>query len=230
MSEAAARLQTFAQRNKGAAALFLVVIVGFACLALQPVAPWLFKWPVFLQIPATEWIGAGLGWLLDGFKPSARGFSALMGYPMAWANMLFVATPWPITIGVVTALGWYIGGWRMAALGLFGLGFVLASGYWVEGMNTLALVAVSVPLALIAGLAIGMLAYEYPRVKGVVQVAARGVARMFVVVCRSFCAWRQTSSRSSVKVTSHSRMPAPMRAAARLDSAVCSGNCIGAPR
>ena len=32
------------------------------------------------------------------------------------------------------------------------------------------------------------------------------------------------------KVTSHSRMPAPMRAAARLDSTVCSGNCNGASR
>ena len=159
----------YVEKNVGASALFAVVIVGFICLFLQPVAPWLFKWPAALQIPATEWIGSGLGWFLEAFKPVARGFSALMGYPMMWANVLFVSTPWPITIGIVTAIGWYIGGLGMAALGLIGLGFVLASGYWVEGMNTLALVAVSVPLALMAGLAIGILAYEYPRVKGVVQ-------------------------------------------------------------
>ena len=67
-------------------------------------------------------------------------------------------------------------------------------------------------------------------VKGVTQVSARSVARMFVVVCRSFCAWRQTRSLSAVKVTSHSRMPAPIRAAATFDSTLCSGNCIGAPR
>ena len=65
---------------------------------------------------------------------------------------------------------------------------------------------------------------------GVTQVAARSVARMLVVVCRSFWAWRQTSSLSLVKVTSHSSTPAPIRAAARLLSTVCSGNCIGAPR
>jgi len=51
-------------------------------------------------------------------------------------------------------------------------------------------------------------------VNGFVQFAASGVSRMFVVVCRSFCAWRQTSSLSFVKVTSHSTTPAPMRAAA----------------
>lgn len=65
---------------------------------------------------------------------------------------------------------------------------------------------------------------------GRVHLPASGVTRMFVVVCRSFCAWRQTSSLSFVKVTSHSTMPAPMRAAATYDSAVCSGNCSVAPR
>ncbi|MEP2558342.1 MAG: ABC transporter permease subunit, partial [Rhizobiaceae bacterium] len=169
MSAKPVSLKNYMEKNSAAAALFAVVVIGFLCLALQPVAPWLFKWPASLQIPATEWIGTGLGFLLETFKPIARGFSAMMAYPMSGANFLFVSTPWPITIGVVTAIGWYIGGWRMAALGLFGLLFVLASGYWVEGMNTLALVAVSVPLALMGGLAIGILAYEYPRFKGPVQ-------------------------------------------------------------
>ena len=40
----------------------------------------------------------------------------------------------------------------------------------------------------------------------------------------------QTSSRSLVKVTSHSITPAPCNAAALYDSSVCSGNCIHAPR
>jgi NAD+ diphosphatase len=51
-------------------------------------------------------------------------------------------------------------------------------------------------------------------VNGWMQVAASGVRRMLVVVCRSFCACRHTSSLSLVKVTSHSTMPAPIRAPA----------------
>ena len=65
---------------------------------------------------------------------------------------------------------------------------------------------------------------------GRVQRAASGVSRMSVVVCRSFCACRQTSCLSRVKVTSHSITPAPWAAAARYDSRVCSGNRSGAPR
>ena len=60
----------YVEKNVGASALFAVVIVGFICLFLQPVAPWLFKWPAALQIPATEWIGSGLGWFLEAFKLS----------------------------------------------------------------------------------------------------------------------------------------------------------------
>jgi glycine betaine/proline transport system permease protein len=64
------------------------------------------------------------------------------------------------------ALGWRLGGWRLAAMAAAALGFVLASGYWIESMNTLSLVAVSVPLALGLGLAVGVLAYEAPRLRG----------------------------------------------------------------
>src|SRR4029453_14407445 len=60
--------------------------------------------------------------------------------------------------------------------------------------------------------------------------ARSGTPRMLVVVCRSHCECRHTSSLSLVKVTSHSITPAPMRAAAMYDSFECSGNISAAPR
>src|SRR5882762_408382 len=65
--------------------------------------------------------------------------------------------------------------------------------------------------------------------KGTEHFLARSVTRMVVVVCRSHWSWRQTSSPSLVKVTSHSRMPAPIRAPASWLSLVCSGNCSVPP-
>ncbi|MEO1456355.1 MAG: ABC transporter permease subunit [Pseudomonadota bacterium] len=153
----------------GAGPALITLAVGALCLALAPVAPWITKWPAAWTPPTTEWLGAAVTWFLEAIKPAARLFSAALAWPMAGANWLLTATPWPLVIGAVTALGWYLGGARMAALGLGGLSFVLASGYWVESMNTLALVFVSVPLALALGLAIGVLAYEVPRVRTAVQ-------------------------------------------------------------
>lgn len=155
--------------GRGAWAALAVLMVGALCMALTPLWPWLVAWPTGWTLPMTQWIGDGVGWLLDLLKPLARGLSWLLGFPMAWAGFILGQTPWPLIIGATTALGWILGGWRMASLGFFGLLFVLTSGYWVEGMNTLALVAVSVPVALTLGLAIGIWAYEYPRVRGAID-------------------------------------------------------------
>ncbi len=147
----------------------ITVLVGALCLLLEPVAPWLIAWPKALIFPLSDGVGTGLMWGLEGVKPIARAFAAFMSTPMEATNFLLNATPWIITIGLVTALGWYLGGASMAALGFLGLSFVLASGYWHESMNTLALVSVSVPLALLTGGAIGIFANEVPRVKSALQ-------------------------------------------------------------
>ena len=77
----------------------------------------------------------------------------------------------------------------------------------------------------------GVLLFESAGVKGTLHLAASsGIAKILVVVCKSHCEWRHTSSLSLVKVTSHSTIPAPIRAAAMYDSLVCSGYCMGAPR
>ncbi len=157
-----------AQKSEITAAL-IVAIVGALCLVLSPSLPWLGKFPDTLTLPMTEWIGTGLTWFLEQIKPAARLFSGALSYPMHWVQVVLVWTPWPLVIGLVVGFGWYVGGTKMAILGFLGSGFVLASGYWVESMNTLALVTLSVPLALISGGAIGVLAYEYPRIKNGVQ-------------------------------------------------------------
>ena len=159
-----------AAMTPGTRAALVVVLTGALCLALEPIWPWVVKWPDAWTLPATQWVDTVTRWLLAWLKPLARAFANLMRYPMDWANAGLNATPWPATIGIVTAIGWYLGGVRMAALGFIGLCFVLASGYWSQSMNTLALVAVSVPLALIVGGAIGVLANEFPRLKAPVQV------------------------------------------------------------
>lgn len=149
----------------GVRVAFLCVLVGAACLLLAPSQAWIKTWPQALTLPATAWIGSGLTAAFEFLKPPARLAAKLLEYPMAGANRLLVGSPYALTIGVLAALGWHIGGRRMLALVLAGLGFILASGYWIASMNTLALVVVSVPLALVLGGLIGVFAYEFPSVE-----------------------------------------------------------------
>ena len=155
--------------SKGSLAALVALVVGALCLLLETTMPWLVKFPEALVVPATDWVGAAMTWLLQLIKPIARGFSALMAYPMEATNLILGSSPWILVIAVVTAIGWMLGGVSMALMAVVGLGFVLASGYWAESMNTLSLVAVSVPLALIVGGGIGVLANEYPRFRKPVQ-------------------------------------------------------------
>lgn len=159
-------------RDPGARAALIALAAGAICVLLTPYLPTLLNsWPDALTVPANSWIGGGLVWLLEGIKPIMRGVSFVLSYPMVGATWLLSSLPWPVVVAAVVALGWFTGGAFMAVLGLAGLSFVVASGYWVEGMNTLALVFVSVPLALALGLGIGILAYEVPRTKAAIQGA-----------------------------------------------------------
>ncbi|MEM7529803.1 MAG: hydroxymethylbilane synthase [Pseudomonadota bacterium] len=166
MSLAEPRLYPFAAHvSQGQFAALIVVAVGALCLLLQPYAPWLVAFPAAWTVPATDIVGAGLEAVLNAIKPVMRFVSWLLSFPMAWANAILAGMPWPFVIGLVTAVGWHLGGVRMAALGFLGFGFVLMSGYWTESMNTLSLVAVSVPLAIAAGGLLGILANEYARLR-----------------------------------------------------------------
>lgn len=156
--------------SPGTRAAALALLMGAACLALVPLAPWLMKWPAVLTVPATEWIGAAVTWLAGFLKPFARFVAQMLAYPMGWAGRVLIDTPFPLTIGVFTALGWHLGGLRMALGVLAGLGFVLVSGYWAPGMTTLSLVAVAVPLALLAGGVTGILAYKIPALRRPIQL------------------------------------------------------------
>ena len=157
-------------RDPGARAALIALAAGAICLFLTPYLPSVLNtWPKELTVPANSWVGEGLGVFLETIKPAMRLVSALLSYPMEGATWLLSALPWPLVVAAVVALGWFTGGVFMAVLGLAGMGFVVLSGYWVEGMNTLALVFVSVPLALALGLGIGILAYEVPRTKAPIQ-------------------------------------------------------------
>ncbi|WP_336098410.1 ABC transporter permease [Roseovarius sp. CH_XMU1461] len=158
-----------ARLSRGTWAALVVLLTGALCMALAGKLPWLVKFPEAWALPMTQWVGQGMEWLLGLMKPAMRLVSAGLGVVMEAVNWLFNALPWPVLIGLVTGFGWWAGGLRLAALGGIGMSLVLASGYWTESMNTLTLVAVSVPLALIAGGAVGILAYEFPRIKGLVQ-------------------------------------------------------------
>ncbi len=89
--------------TRGAKAALLVLAVGITCRLLGAQFDWLVAWPEALTVPMTDWVGAVVGWFLSVFKPVARAFSYLISFPMEWVGAVLGYSPWPLTVGLVTA-------------------------------------------------------------------------------------------------------------------------------
>ncbi|MEU7836691.1 ABC transporter permease subunit [Nonomuraea sp. NPDC049129] len=75
------------------------------------------------------------------------------------------ALGWPGLIGVMGALAWLAGGWRIALPAVAGVGSFGVLGLWQSSVDTLALVAASVLLSLAIGIPLGVWAGLSPRVR-----------------------------------------------------------------
>lgn len=71
--------------------------------------------------------------------------------------------PWPVLLAGIFLLGQKLGGLRLALLSLLGFLYMGLVGLWEESMQTLALMGVSVIIALLIGIPLGILAARFPR-------------------------------------------------------------------
>jgi glycine betaine/proline transport system permease protein len=149
-----------------------------AALYLAPgIAPWAVKYPTDAIPPITDWISAVMQWLKINCSWLTRGLSDLLNIPLQWAiNLLskgwrICPPPDPLVIprlswvGVCAAFsiaGYVLGGWRLALLSAACVTYMASFGQWNSAMLTLALIAIAVPLCIVGGVAIGILAFRRP--------------------------------------------------------------------
>ncbi|MCS6847921.1 MAG: ABC transporter permease subunit [Anaerolineae bacterium] len=81
--------------------------------------------------------------------------AALDAFVRAVENALLGAH-WAVIIGVTALAGWLLGGWRLALVGALGFFACGLMGLWPQTMQTLALMNVSVFIALLIGIPLGV--------------------------------------------------------------------------
>ncbi|MFC4013111.1 ABC transporter permease [Nonomuraea purpurea] len=101
--------------------------------------------PLFLYF--LNYIRLGVGALYDAFET------------------VLYALGWPGVTGVMGALGWLAGGWRIGLLAMAGVSTFGVLGLWQSSIDTLALVAVAVLLSLAIGVPLGVWAGLSARVR-----------------------------------------------------------------
>ncbi|MFT3732387.1 MAG: ABC transporter permease subunit [Hyphomicrobium sp.] len=160
--------------------MWIGAIAIVAILYLIPsVAPWAAKYPSSAIVPISDWISAAMAWLKSNFTWLTRGITAVFNVPLQWAiNLLakgwrFGFGPDAVTlprlswVGICAAFaiaGYRFGGWRLSALAAGCMLYIALFGQWTSAMLTLALIAISVPLCVIIGLGLGVLAFRKPSI------------------------------------------------------------------
>jgi len=149
---------------------WLIVAIGTVfCLLAVDVAPWLKLYPEDWVIPLASGITTVSAWFVDTFKWFFRIISWTLNWPMWGIQATLQWLPWPLTIALFAIFAHWLGGMRLAVFTSLALGYMVVVGYWSESMNTLALVALSVPLSIGIGLMLGISAFKSPRADRFIQ-------------------------------------------------------------
>ena len=148
------------------------ILVGlgvFVCFLLRDEVSWLLTFPNDIQLPISDWINIFMDWFVATFRWLFRAISWTLGWPMTWLQGLFHWLPWPATITILVAFAYAAKGWKLALFTACALLYMVVIGYWEESMRTLALVGVSVPLSVLSGGAVGLLAFRYRLARKIIE-------------------------------------------------------------
>ena len=145
-----------------------VVALMLVLLALGDVAGWLVAYPPEWIVPVTPWLNVLMNACVDLVGPAFRAVSAALDVPMTAVRELLNWLPWSVTLTLLTFVAWAVSGLRLAAFTFFAILYMVVIGFWHESMNSLALVAITVPAAVGIGFGLGALAFVSKRAERVI--------------------------------------------------------------
>ncbi|MEI6537739.1 MAG: ABC transporter permease subunit, partial [Verrucomicrobiaceae bacterium] len=147
----------------GALALTLIGVF------LQSRLTWLATYPEACILPLADALNAISSWIVRYFMWLFQGLSAVLGYPIKAVQQILQALPWSVAMFLICLVAYAASGWRLALFALGASAYMLVIGSWGAGMNTLSLVAISVPSAIFVGFAIGVWGFQSPRAERIIM-------------------------------------------------------------
>ena len=148
-------------RLQGLRPLWLALFaLCLGAVLVKSVAPWLTTYPAGWQLPITDWVASVTSPVFAWLQPAGRTLAAGLDAPLRLIRDVLQWIPWPAFMLTVAALAAYASGWRLALFAVLSLGYLVITGYWLPSMSTLAIVAIAVPISVVAGFAMGALAHR----------------------------------------------------------------------
>lgn len=153
----------------------LVILAGVAAAWLYPP---LARWPDAWVVPFRSWVTDGFAWFSAAAKPVTRAISWLLSWPLWLAEALLFRgvpglglppLPWVSIVGGTAILAHWAGGRGLAIFCGLAAFYLAIFGLWPDAMQTLSIVLVTVPLAAVLGLGLGIWATRSARAERVLN-------------------------------------------------------------
>ena len=151
----ALRIPAINSRNLAILATVGILVYLVIGPLLNPLAPWLKEFPDQLVLPITGWFNQFMVWFVAIFGVAFQVITDVLVLPIRGMQALLNWLPWPLTIGLAMIVAHRASGWKLALATAAGMFYMVAVDYWTESMNTLSMVAITVPLSVAVGFAVG---------------------------------------------------------------------------
>lgn len=138
-------------------------------LALFLTAGPLAEFPKAWVLSPTDAMNAFMRGFVDIFGPVFRAAGWLLEWPVRGAQALLQALPWSVIAAFFVLLGYFGSGWRLALFTGLALIYMALIGYWPQSMNSLAIVLISVPMAVLVGFGFGVLGFYSDRARRLIM-------------------------------------------------------------
>ncbi len=121
------------------------------------------QWIVDHKIPLGMWIKVFVVWLQDNARGPIDAVVNILQFLIQGLTHIFLLAPPPITILIFAALAyWLHRSWKLVALVVIALLFIVNLGYWQATMETLSLVVWSTLISVAVGVPLGIAAAHRP--------------------------------------------------------------------
>ena len=151
------RLSVFAAATLG---------LGLLGMAWAPAQHYPTSWQITtgpLMADLVAWINIHF---FDALEAARTG---LLLHVLVPVKRFLFALPWPWVVALLAIAGWRLGGWRLAATCTLLAAFILVNGQWRNAMETVYLCGISVIIAMLIGLPLGVLGARSERAWRVTQ-------------------------------------------------------------
>ncbi len=148
------------ERHPWFASAIAIVLVTFLVSYFIPAVQ---TYPDALKITTSEFWSSAMKWINVNYFDTFEAIkTVVLTFLLLPVKKFFAGIPWAWGIIAVGLIAWRVAGWKTGIAAALMMAFIAASGLWAKAMVTIYLCGVSVFIAVLIGIPLGVLAAEKP--------------------------------------------------------------------